>query len=253
MATTKATTLAHTLGGIAGSIETAEINRLDGVTGDIQTQLDAKAPKASPTFTGTITAPNDSISGDVISGGTIGAGTWNGGIIGSAYGGNLVKTGSQTWNGSENSKYINGCFSATYKSYLVTGAFWNSATNGHALYMKLTNATDNAISNSYEYGFRGVNMDGTEYTRSGSNAGYIQLDGAISNGAGKTNVFQFIVKGTHDTDMETSFMGHMLEESNFLSGGGFNTAESTVMVGLYFEREASTNIEGWVNVYGIQE
>ena len=53
MATTKATTLAHTLGGISSDISTAEINRLDGVTGDLQTQLDAKAPIASPTFTGT--------------------------------------------------------------------------------------------------------------------------------------------------------------------------------------------------------
>jgi hypothetical protein len=56
MATTKATTLAHTLGGISSDISTAEINRLDGLTGDIQTQITAldtaKAPKASPTFTG---------------------------------------------------------------------------------------------------------------------------------------------------------------------------------------------------------
>tara|TARA_B100000123_G_C25724070_1_gene425972 strand:+ start:319 stop:1068 length:750 start_codon:yes stop_codon:yes gene_type:complete len=82
MATTKATTLAHTLGGISSDISTAEINRLDGLTGDIQTQItaldNAKAPKASPTFTGTITAPNDSISGDAVSGGTIGAGTFSG-------------------------------------------------------------------------------------------------------------------------------------------------------------------------------
>ena len=54
MATTKATTLAHTLSGISSDISTAEINRLDGVTGDLQTQLDAKAPTASPTFTGTV-------------------------------------------------------------------------------------------------------------------------------------------------------------------------------------------------------
>ena len=80
MATTKATTLAHTLGGISSDISTAEINRLDNLTGDIQTQLDAKAPLASPTFTGTITAPNDSISGDAVSGGTIGAGTFSGTI-----------------------------------------------------------------------------------------------------------------------------------------------------------------------------
>ena len=55
MATTKATTLAHTLGGISSDISTAEINRLDGVTGDLQTQLDAKAPLASPSFTGDVT------------------------------------------------------------------------------------------------------------------------------------------------------------------------------------------------------
>jgi len=88
MATTKATTLAHTLGGISSDISTAEINRLDGLTGDIQTQItaldNAKAPKASPTFTGTITAPDDSISGNAVSGGTIGAGTFNGTIGASA-------------------------------------------------------------------------------------------------------------------------------------------------------------------------
>ena len=35
---------------------TAEINYVDGVTSNVQTQLDAKAPIASPTFTGTVTA-----------------------------------------------------------------------------------------------------------------------------------------------------------------------------------------------------
>ena len=69
MATTKATTLAHTLGGISSDISTAEINRLDGVTGDLQTQLNAKlatatasstyAPLASPTFTGSVTLPDN--------------------------------------------------------------------------------------------------------------------------------------------------------------------------------------------------
>ncbi len=40
---------------------TAELNYVDGVTSAIQTQIDAKAPLASPTFTGTVTA-NDSSS-----------------------------------------------------------------------------------------------------------------------------------------------------------------------------------------------
>jgi hypothetical protein len=37
---------------------TAELNYVDGVTSNIQTQLDAKAPIASPTFTGTSTVPS---------------------------------------------------------------------------------------------------------------------------------------------------------------------------------------------------
>jgi len=36
---------------------TAELNYTDGVTSNIQTQLDAKAPTASPTFTGTANIP----------------------------------------------------------------------------------------------------------------------------------------------------------------------------------------------------
>jgi hypothetical protein len=39
------------------TISTAELNYVDGVTSAIQTQLDTKAPLASPTFTGTVTLP----------------------------------------------------------------------------------------------------------------------------------------------------------------------------------------------------
>jgi hypothetical protein len=35
---------------------TAELNYVDGVTSNVQTQLNAKAPTASPTFTGTVNA-----------------------------------------------------------------------------------------------------------------------------------------------------------------------------------------------------
>lgn len=36
---------------------TAELNYVDGVTSNVQTQLDAKAPTANPTFTGTANIP----------------------------------------------------------------------------------------------------------------------------------------------------------------------------------------------------
>ena len=51
-----------------GTATTAELNYVDGVTSAIQTQLDAKAAVASPTFTGTVTIPTADINGGNIDG-----------------------------------------------------------------------------------------------------------------------------------------------------------------------------------------
>jgi hypothetical protein len=48
-----------------GSVSNTEIQYLDGVTSAIQTQLNAKANLAGPTFTGTVTLPSDTSIGDV--------------------------------------------------------------------------------------------------------------------------------------------------------------------------------------------
>ena len=45
-----------------GSVSSAEFQRLDGLTSDIQTQLDLKAALASPALTGDPTAPTQSAS-----------------------------------------------------------------------------------------------------------------------------------------------------------------------------------------------
>ncbi len=45
-----------------GSITNTEFQHLNGVTSAIQTQLDAKAPIASPTFTGEVSLPTGSVS-----------------------------------------------------------------------------------------------------------------------------------------------------------------------------------------------
>jgi hypothetical protein len=49
---------------------TAELNFVDGVTSAIQTQLDAKAPSAAPTLSGTITITGGTQSWTVIASGT---------------------------------------------------------------------------------------------------------------------------------------------------------------------------------------
>jgi len=48
-----------------------ELNYVDGVTSSIQTQLDSKAPLASPTFTGTVTLPTGAVTSTMILDGTI--------------------------------------------------------------------------------------------------------------------------------------------------------------------------------------
>lgn len=52
------------VGGTAITATAAELNYVDGVTSAIQTQMDLKAPLASPALTGTPTAPNASFGTD---------------------------------------------------------------------------------------------------------------------------------------------------------------------------------------------
>ena len=54
-------TIQATFPSITGAVTAThtELNYVDGVTSAIQTQLDAKAPAASPTFTGTVTLPTN--------------------------------------------------------------------------------------------------------------------------------------------------------------------------------------------------
>lgn len=79
---TTANVTTFTLGGTTITATGAELNYMDGVTSNVQTQLDAKAPLADPTFTGTVdvsgatlTLADDQISGDKVEGGTIAATT----------------------------------------------------------------------------------------------------------------------------------------------------------------------------------
>jgi hypothetical protein len=56
--------------GISSTVSSTEIGYVDGVTSAIQTQLDAKSPLASPTFTGTVNAADLILSGDLTINGT---------------------------------------------------------------------------------------------------------------------------------------------------------------------------------------
>ena len=94
---------------VAGGTTAAEFDHMDGVTSNVQTQLDTKATSASPDFTGTVdltgttvSLDDDEISLDKVNGGTLGTGTIGGSSIvntsgtitttGAISGGSLVTT-----------------------------------------------------------------------------------------------------------------------------------------------------------------
>lgn len=53
------------------TLSTTELNYVDGVTSAIQTQIDTKAPLASPAFTGTVTLPSGTVTSAMIADATI--------------------------------------------------------------------------------------------------------------------------------------------------------------------------------------
>ena len=50
------------------NVSDTEIGYLDGVTSAIQTQIDSKAPLASPNFSGTVVLPNSTVTNDMLAG-----------------------------------------------------------------------------------------------------------------------------------------------------------------------------------------
>lgn len=58
------------VGGTAVTASAAELNYVDGVTSNVQTQLNAKAPSASPTLSGTITISGGTQNWTVTASGT---------------------------------------------------------------------------------------------------------------------------------------------------------------------------------------
>jgi hypothetical protein len=82
-----------TINGTDVTATAAELNYMDGVTSNVQTQLNAKAPLASPTFTGTATIPTATITTANVT--TVDLGDWT--ISEDASNNLLFKIGATTY------------------------------------------------------------------------------------------------------------------------------------------------------------
>jgi hypothetical protein len=64
-----------------GDVSNAELQHLNGVTSAIQTQINTKAPSDSPTFTGTVTLPANTISQSMMGDNSVGTDEIGGGAV----------------------------------------------------------------------------------------------------------------------------------------------------------------------------
>ena len=226
--------------GITASV--AELNRVDGVTSPIQTQLNAKAPIASPTFTGTVTVPTADINGGTIDGTVIGGTTPAAGSFTQA---NFGDNGKAIFGaGSDLQIYHDG--SHSYIQDVGTGDLNVKANN-----LLLQSATSENYISAYNNGpvnlyhnnslkmnttSTGVDVTGTitsdgltvattsavtaSFARDGSDGDAVQ----IFNGAvGTTKSLGLGVDGTHGT-INSQFGGVKIQPSGttsaFFSTGG---------------------------------
>jgi len=133
---------------VSATTET-ELGYVNGVTSAIQTQLDAKAPLASPTFTGTVTAATANFSGDV-------------GLTGSA---NLTIAGNLTVNGTTTTVSTTNTTVTDNLLELNSGA--SSNANDCGIIIERGSTGNNAImawdesADGFIFGTTTANADGT--------------------------------------------------------------------------------------------
>ena len=120
---------------------TGELNHVSGVTSDIQTQLDSKAPIASPTFTGTLTSNGPIVSnGSLTMGETaVGQSRFVGGHLAGATAGTLVTNPGVR---------VGDTFNVLTNTLTITSVSGNDIT--------WTPASTNAIFNNVDYTFNRI-------------------------------------------------------------------------------------------------
>ena len=163
-------------------------------SGVTSTVLSAKAPLASPDFTGTvdltgttISLDNDQISGDKVSGGTIGAGTFNGTIGTSATinaGSNVSGIGQLvgvSYNNNYNVEGNNVTLEDSKNYHCIASSFGNTSVAGNAEYYGIVEYSSVSVNSSgsvtiTEHTTVNAGFDFVATNRSGSTPAQIKID-----------------------------------------------------------------------------
>lgn len=223
-----------TFPNIAGAVTPThtELNYVDGVTSALQTQLDAKAPTASPTFTGTITGAAMTLTGAVTLTGasavTVPTPTASTQAATKAYVDGAVGSGAGVWTLLKSTTaasdatidFVNGTggviISSTYDEYMVELIAVLPASNA-VFYMRTsTDAGSTYPSSAADYSYNVIE------NVSGSVTGTVNVNGTetrltttqVGSGSGQKGVYGTVrfYKPSAASKL------HILSDLAFLSG-----------------------------------
>jgi hypothetical protein len=188
-------------------LDTAELNYLDGVTSAIQTQLNDKAPLASPTFTGTVTLPANTISQSMMGDDSVGTNE-----IGGLAVTNEKLAGSISWD----KLAISSTVSAIEAGYLdgVTSAI---QTQLDAKFASANASTTNITEGTNLY-FTDERAQDAVGNAVGTGLTYTDSTGAISV---TTNTYDaYGAAGTAQTNAESTASGYVTTHANLTEAHG---------------------------------
>jgi hypothetical protein len=232
-----------------GSIIDADINASAAVAqskvANLTTDLAAKAPLASPTFTGVPLAP------------TAAAGTNTTQLATTAFSntaGGLVYITSATASGTAAFITLQNCFSATYDNYkvIITRCFSNLTAN--IGYQMVDSGGNALVTNSYSWGLSGISsIGGSSNTFSNSGIRGSILDSYNGNGAGSAT-YDVLKPFLAD---QTAWMGTSIALNSGSNGYDSKTGVIFVENGTSYTGfrliAASGNINCTVTVYGYRK
>ncbi len=155
------------------------------------------------------------------------------------------------------------CFSATYKTYLITFQLQNDR-DGNNIQFRFQADDDSTFNTGYKYALHTINHSGTENNFVSANGGEVVLTGGTEGGNsgyfGVCNGYMFVHRPyTYDSDLNPCFFNVVSQEvdtgGNFKSiqGGGFLNQTSYNVAGIRFSPGANYMTNRNVTVYGLEQ
>jgi len=195
----------------------------------LDTAVAAKAPSASPTFTGTVT----------LTGAT---------VVGLASGLTYITSGTAT---GASSLSINNCFTASYQNYRVMVNISASSGNTDFLWRYRASASDNSTANHYGYVTR-VAADGSTANQGSSGTTAWTVGGGYSSLAGTRMAFDvYSPQLAAKTDATVSGFSLTTSGGQVYMVGGCQFNATTQFDGFTIY-PASGTFTGTVRVYGYE-